>query len=316
MKKILLSVVCLVMVGMQSVNAQVGIVALHHEGHVTVFGEDKIASAIEAAVAGDTIYMSEGHFLGDVTINKAIHLIGSGQGTTINGNVNIDIENNPTVTGYMLAALNINGDVKPKKSIDGLRISQCKFKSFYPENEITLKNFFMDRSYVTSDFLTISLDGGTVNNCKIGSIQEIAPIARSYFYHCNYGYYSTNSGTPIGIMAINCIINQMDGQSHNVYQNCLFNFLNDGYPENGENCWGHDPVNSTTNIFDDDCNCVLSDQELQANGYIGTDNTVVGITGGDAPYTLKLITPRVLEHNIVVDKENKKVNVTLTVGTE
>ena len=66
MKKILLSVVCLVMVGMQSVNAQVGIVALHHEGHVTVFGEDKIASAIEAAVAGDTIYMSEGHFFVNV----------------------------------------------------------------------------------------------------------------------------------------------------------------------------------------------------------------------------------------------------------
>ena len=312
MKKILLSVVCLVMVGMQSVKAQVGIVALHHEGHVTVFGEDKIASAIEAAVAGDTIYMSEGHFLGDVTINKAIHLVGSGQGTTINGDVNIDIENNPTVTGYMLAALNINGDVKPKKSIDGLRISQCKFKSFYSENEITLKNFFMDRSYVTSDFLTISLDGGTVNNCKIGCIQDIAPIARSYFYHCNYGYYSTNSGTPIGIMAINCIINESDGQSCNVYQNCLFRYLNSGYPVNGENCWGWD----NSNIFDNELNAVFSDQELQANGYIGTDNTVVGITGGDAPYTLKLITPRVLEHNIVVDKENKKLNVTLTVGTE
>ena len=314
MKKILLSVVCLVMVGMQSVNAQVAIAALHHEGHVTVFGEDKIASAIEAAVAGDTIYMSEGHFLGDVTINKAIHLIGSGQGTMVNGDVNIDIENNPTVTGYMLAALNINGDVKPKKSIDGLRISQCKFKNFYPENEITLKNFFMDRSYVTSDFLTISLDGGTVNNCKIGGIQDFSAIGRSYFYHCNIGYYTTNSGSPIGIMAINCIINQDDGQSYNVYQNCLFKYLNSGYPVNGENCWGHDQWSET--IFDSELNEVLSDQELQANGYIGTDNTVVGITGGDAPYTLKLITPRVLEHNIVVDKENKKVNVTLTVGTE
>ena len=315
MKKILLSMVCLVMVGMQSVKAQVGIVALHHEGNVTVFGEDKLANAIEAAVAGDTIYMSEGHFLGDVTINKAIHLVGSGQGTTINGDVNIDIENNPTVTGYMLAALNINGDGKPKKSIDGLRISQCKFKSFYSENEITLKNFFMDRSYVTSDFLTISLDGGTVNNCKIGCIQDIAPIARSYFYHCNYGYYSTNSGTPIGIMAINCIINESsNGQSCNVYQNCLFRYLDSGYPVNGENCWGHDQWLET--IFDSELNEVLSDQELQAAGYIGTDNTVVGITGGDAPYTLNLITPRVLEHNIVVDKENKKLNVTLTVGTE
>ena len=34
MKKILLSVVCLVMVGMQSVNAQVAIAALHQAGKV------------------------------------------------------------------------------------------------------------------------------------------------------------------------------------------------------------------------------------------------------------------------------------------
>jgi hypothetical protein len=113
-------------------------------------------------------------------------------------------------------------------------------------------------------------------------------------------------------MAINCIINEDNGQSYNVYQNCLFRYLSSGYPVNGENCWGWD----SSNIFDNELNAVSSDQELQANGYIGTDNTVVGITGGDAPYTLKLITPRVLEHNIVVDKENKKLNVTLTVGTE
>ena len=313
MKKILLSVVCLVMVGMQSVKAQVGIVALHHEGNVTVFGEDKLANAIEAAVAGDTIYMSEGHFLGDVTINKAIHLVGSGQGTMVNGDVNIDIENNPSLTGYMLVGLNINGDVQPKKSIDGLRISQCKLKDFQAVQNISLTHFYMERSYLSA-FYTTSLDDGTVNNCKIGSIQDIAPIARSYFYHCNIGYYNTNSGSPIGIMAINCIINEDNGQSYNVYQNCLFKYLNSGYPVNGENCWGHDQWSET--IFDSELNDVLSDQELLANGYIGTDNTVVGITGGDAPYTLKLITPRVLEHNIVVDKENKKLNVTLTVGTE
>ncbi len=308
MKKILLSVVCLVMVGMQSLKAQVGIVALHHEGNVTVFGEDKIASAIEAAVTGDTIYLSEGHFLGDVTIDKAIHLVGSGQGTIVDGDVNIDIENNPSLTGYMLVGLNINGDVQPKKSIDGLRISQCKLKDFQAVQNISLTHFYMERSYLSA-FYTTSLDGGTINNCKFPSLRDYYAIGRSYFYHCNIGGdYTTSGNNVIGIMAINCII---DGYSsgYNVYQNCLFKY---GLAENGENCWHND----NASLFDDDCNCVLSDQELQANGYIGTDNTVVGITGSDAPYTLKLITPRVLEHNIVVDKENKKVNVTLTVGTE
>ena len=315
MKKILLSMVCLVMVGMQSVKAQVGIVALHHEGNVTVFGEDKLANAIEAAVAGDTIYMSEGHFLGDVTINKAIHLVGSGQGTIVDGDVNIDIENNPSLTGYMLAALNINGNLRPMKSMDGLRISQCKLKYFQAVKEISLTHFYMERSYLSA-FYTTSLDAGTINNCKFPSLRDYYAIGRSYFYHCNIGGdYTTTGPDAIGVMAINCIIDDSNGSSYNVYQNCLFRYLGSGKPDNGENCWK--AYNSmSTSLFDDDYNCVLSDQELQANGYIGTDNTVVGITGGDAPYTLKLITPRVLEHNIVVDKENKKVNVTLTVGTE
>ena len=112
MKKILLSVVCLMMIGMQSVKAQIGIAALHHAGSVSVFKEDKVANAIAAAVEGDTIYLSEGHFLGNFTIDKPIHVIGSGQGTIIDGNITISIDNNPTLTGYLLTGLYINSSLK------------------------------------------------------------------------------------------------------------------------------------------------------------------------------------------------------------
>ncbi|MBQ7512940.1 MAG: hypothetical protein IJS95_00960 [Prevotella sp.] len=47
MKKILLSVVCLVMMGLQQVNAQVSIAVLHHEGNVTVFNSAKIQDAVD-----------------------------------------------------------------------------------------------------------------------------------------------------------------------------------------------------------------------------------------------------------------------------
>lgn len=319
MKKILLSVVCLVMVGMQSVNAQVGIVALHHEGHVTVFGEDRIASAIEAAVEGDTIYLSEGHFLGSITINKPIHLVGSGQGTIVDGDVKISIDNTPTLTGYMLMGMRINGDIIPNKSLNGLRISQCHFNSYGRDvygnnsNAIIIKDFYIERSYCTDYFYLNELDEGNLYSCKIRYVFCYYPHGRSTLNHCNV--YTDNTYGNIGYFAINCILRGQMNTS-NSYQNCLSGYSNN--PSTAENCW---PAGSGGNInnvdlLDDEFNCSLSDQELLANGYIGTDNTVVGITGGDAPYTLKLITPRVLEHNIVVDKENKKLNVTLTVGTE
>lgn len=315
MKKILLSVVCLVMVGMQSVKAQVGIVALHHEGNVTVFGEDKLANAIEAAVEGDTIYLSEGHFLNDVTINKPIHLVGSGQGTLIDGDVTISIDNTPTLTGYMLMGMRINGDIIPEKSLNGLRISQCYFNNYgstrsgSSSGAITVKDFYIEKSYCKDVFRLNELEDGNLYSCKIREVYSSGNISNSTLNHCNIWTFSQQTNN-YGFFAINCIFNNFISYVHNSFQNCLFK-TSSTLPSSAENCW-----KTTDSVLANGLDCTMSDQELQAAGYIATDGTVVGITGGDAPYTLNLITPRVLEHNIVVDKENKKVNVTLTVGTE
>ena len=48
MKKILLSVVCLLVVGMQSVVAQTAICALHHAGSVKIYGQPSLQNAIDA----------------------------------------------------------------------------------------------------------------------------------------------------------------------------------------------------------------------------------------------------------------------------
>jgi hypothetical protein len=299
------------MVGMQSVNAQVGIVALHHAGKATVYGEDKVADAIAAAVEGDTIYLSEGHFIGDITIEKPIHMIGSGQGTIINGDITISIDNNPTLSGYMLVGMRILGDILPEKSLNGLRISQCHFKNYAKNRnskDIIIKNLYIERSYCTDYFYLNELEDGNVYSCKINYLYSYHATNRSTLNHCNIRYTSTSGN--IGFFAINCIDNASPGNQSS-FQNCLFiNNVNLDSYNDVENCW------STQAEFSDELDCSLSDAELQANGYIGTDNTVVGITGGEAPYTLSLATPKVLQHNIVVDKQAKKLNVTLTVGNE
>ena len=61
-------------------------------------------------------------------------------------------------------------------------------------------------------------------------------------------------------------------------------------------------------------NCSYSDEELKTKGYIGTDGTVIGITGGYAPYTLELFAPHIAEHKIEVDDVNKTLKVTLKMG--
>ena len=213
MKKILFSVVCLMMVGMQSVKAQVGIAALHHEGKVTIFGEDKIASAIEASVDGDSIYLSEGHFLGNITVNKAIHLIGSGQGTIIDGDVTISIDNTPTLVGYLLTGMHIIGDIIPNKSLNGLRISQCYFANYGrgniggdSSNRITVSDLYVERSHCTSHFYLGEVEGGNLYSSKIYYVYTDRPTGRTTLNHCNF-YQDDNYGD-IGYFAINCIFSK------------------------------------------------------------------------------------------------------------
>ena len=314
MKKILLSMVCLMTMGMQSVKAQVGIAALHHAGNVAVFGEDKVANAIAAAVEGDTIYLSEGHFLGNITIDKPIHVIGSGHGTIVDGDVTISIDNTPTLTGYMLVGMHIIGDIIPNKSLNGLRISQCYFKDYgrsksgSASDRITVTDLYVERSYCTNLFYVNEVESGNVYSSKIKSLYCQSPTGRSSFNHCNISN-DLNNGD-IGYFAINCLFGTSTSKS-NSYQNCFIN--NSSTVSTEENCWHQSTSN---NFFDDELNCSFTDEDLRTNGYIATDGTVVGITGGDAPYTLSLATPKVLEHNIVVDKETKKLNVTLRVGNE
>ena len=81
MKKVLLAM-CLMFMSMQSVNAQLLTAALHHQGKVTIYGSDKLSTAMNDAVAGDTLYLSEGSFPNALTITKAIRVIGVGSAST------------------------------------------------------------------------------------------------------------------------------------------------------------------------------------------------------------------------------------------
>ena len=315
MKKILLSVVCLVMVGMQSVNAQLAIAALHHEGNVTVFGEDKIASAIEAAVAGDTVYVSEGT-LTDLLVTKKIHIVGSGQGTVIWGDLMIDIPDGLASDGNAIKIenLNVSKSIQVMSSVNELKIKKVRCNSFSCDKSVEISYSFFDNCWVDNISLKC-FHNATIANSKIKMIDSGALDASMVsFINCNIynSYVPRLASFYNSIVRMDTYMESGNGSNYGTYlENCIFIKHNHDYGKPIlKNCWTSD------NVLDDNMDCTLTDEQLLNSGYIGTDNKVVGITGGDAPYTLKLITPRVLEHNIVVDKENKKLNVTLTVGTE
>ena len=88
MKQKMILTVCLAVLGMLGVKAQQSIIALHHEGNVTIFAGAKTQEAMDASVKGDTLYLSEGTFAG-FNVTHGIVVLGSGEKTVVSGNITI-----------------------------------------------------------------------------------------------------------------------------------------------------------------------------------------------------------------------------------
>lgn len=317
MKKILFSVVCLVMVGMQSVNAQVAIAALHHNDSVKIYSAAQIQTAIDAAVAGDTIYLSEGVF-GGFTVAKPIAIIGAGQTTGISSTITIGKYGTPTEAGLLLSGLNIYQEVNFRYTVDGARISQCKiagdcdFSS--TNNSGSFSNIEVLLSYIvgTLNFNSPSgVQGITVTNSKIGTIRyDSAGEGGSTFVNCNINFAQasgTGSSSGKNNNFVNSIINNA---SQGVFKNCLYNTTS----TNAVNVDCYQP--STAFSFSEDLDCSLSDGDLQSSSYLGVDGTIVGISGGQVAYTLVMPVAQVTEHSIEVDQAERKLKVSLKLGNK
>ena len=57
-----------------------------------------------------------------------------------------------------------------------------------------------------------------------------------------------------------------------------------------------------------------SAEALKNQNYIGNDGTVIGICGGNTPYTLVPSVPKVTESSLKVDTKKQELNVTLSVS--
>jgi hypothetical protein len=318
MKKTILTIVCLL--GLLNVNAQTAKIALQHNGFVTLYDADQMENALKASVDGDTIYLNEGTFKGDVIIAKKVSLIGSGAATIYEGAITISIPGSPTLTSHLLDAIFFKNSIIVTQPLNGLKIRKCQFYGL--RFNAKTEDITIDRCYSRGGDNSFRLSGNvkkmTMLNSKIWYITgDVENPGDASFVNCNiyymYNYNSSNYGL-CRATYMNCIINSWAysnssyHRENTTYVNCLCG--QDFYSYSVyQNCWNA----NNTKIIDNSTTCTFTDDQLRSNGYLGTDGTVVGITGGTTPYTLEPSVPKVTDYTIKVDTQTKKLNVNIKV---
>ena len=328
MKKTILLSVCLFVASLSTFGASLSSIMLQHNGSVTMYESDKMSSAISAAVKGDTIYLSEGSFVGDFTINKEITIIGAGQLSIVQGNITIAIDNTPTLTAHLLDAIKVPSsyNVTVTKAIKNLKIRKCYLYEFRFSANTTDLN--VDRCNIENFYASNYIKSGNVLNSYISYIQGImgTPLNTVNYINCNILYishwysYSSNYAYSAGTF-INCIIYANSNSSYaRAFDNSVF--INTAYPSS----FTFSASSSCQNCYVGDFTMTQYTEEktgmkyhtvdadwLQSNGYLGTDGTIIGMFGGSIPYSLVPNVPTVTKSKVIVDTANKKLNVTLNV---
>lgn len=299
MKQLITILVIIVMMFAASAQTR-NLVTLSH-GHLLTFfdNENALEDAVEAAVDGDVIYLSEGEFGKENTsINvhkKNIKIVGSGR----NSNVLCGILYGSAISceSFQMYGItfspsdgNMNREDYP---INNLMVSCCYIKYAYVSNNT--KAVF-DRCYIEEYSGGDVIADAHVINSKIGLFQCASTIVDNChiktLYHC-YGIFYNS--------IIESIINQ-----NGVFESCMIGEMR-VQPDKMYNCYLEPNA-----LLDDNLECTISDM----SPYLGNDGTVIGIYGGlGKPYTENPAVPIIdfSKSSIEHDKDRKQLNVTMTV---
>lgn len=329
MKKTLFIIaICLVAVAL-NVSAQTAKIALQHNGNVTLYASDAMPTVMDAAADGDTIYLNEGNFISDFSITKKVSVIGAGQGSKITGNVTVAISGNPILNAIVLDGLYITGSLTLSAPMENVKIRKCKFGATTFTANVT--NVVFDRCYCTNQItLSSYVKSLTALNSKIFYIVGSGYTAdAANFINCNiYKVFMNYSGTTYyrdifkGVV-INSILDTYEYGSYYylgpdaTLVNCLILDANYDYYtkySTNQNCMTTKGLSYSGNFMSSSTlETAVSKEVLQNNNLLGNDGKVVGIYGGTTPFNLVPSVPTVTSSKIVVDTDNKKLNVDIKV---
>ena len=313
MKKILLSIICLMILGIQSAMAITAQIVLRHQGNVTQFNPDELPSAIDAAVDGDTILLSAGTFDygSGITIAKAITIIGAGaENTIIKNRIDINFSANPTLTAHLLDGVRITGALYVDDSVIGLKLRKCVLDEGISvtggstiiremlidrckTGVIALSSRFMDMTVVNSDVQVYGSgytpDAVVFSNCNVVMGYNSITITAS-FINCYITNWTSSAGVNSDISFTNCL-----GPS---------DFWEKWSVATKNNCYTYTTVSTEMD----------NPEYFQQQGWLGTDGTIVGMYGGTTPFSLEPNAPKVTNYTIGVDTKTHTLNVKMTLS--
>ena len=339
MKKITLLIIALALAATQSYSNTRASILLLHNGQGTSFDADQLQTAVNQAMAGDTIYLSEGTFLLNDTlhIDKIVTVMGIGETTKIQGSINIGIDDTPILSNILLNSLRVSGYVFVTKELHGLKFKKCWFdRHFYAT--ATLTDLFIDRCYLMSFVPTSFIKSALVTNsilycvgdeAKEQSRQNPWSVGNALtFFNCSIGYVkvvNSSLGTQKiqDVTFVNSVICSYGSGNSSISNNTLINtLLSYSWMDSSDtmnNCYKHNSLSvvpATANgwfpTFRMDGKD-MTEETLKENNILGNDGSVVGAEGGNTPYNLEADGLRIKESLLKVDPVTQQLNVTLTV---
>lgn len=325
---ILLMTLMLVIIQMAAQDTSLkGTITLSHQGKETAFAYNEMTKVMNAAVDGDTVFLSAGYFKGDFIMNKKLAFIGVGA-DDYNGNSNcsrydgkiiVNLPEDTKLTARLFDAINFynNNDntIAFNSAIDNVIFRKCKwYKNDIWIFRAEVKNLLVDRCYCAlwqnshENLTKLVVRNSNVSSCYFSNNGN--PDSR-IFYNCNISApnFVTDQDYTFNQLAytyINCLIN--NNKSYLAYP------VQDSYTPILVNCLyqGNEKFDVAKNCTLQNCYTSeiypgnLTKEELLKNKYLGNDGTVVGCYGGKNPYTLDVISPTI-KNTIHLDKDKKQV---------
>lgn len=312
-----------------AVSAQRPLVTLSHDGNLSFFSTlSAFEDAMEAAVDGDIIYLSEGQCTtksDTVKINKRLSIQGCGYNSRVLCHLKVDMKevvgeetDLPLFDGVKLRTLEF-----VKDSLSRNKSHNVEIRKTYIENMVNCgyaaKNMIIDRCWIESLNATGAYESNvTLQNTKVDRLE----------YSPAYGAYGSSSLGSAALTVINCNIKSLGFLPKIAISSILGSSLDRGsYSSSGTpslyNTLTLEEVGSS--VVKNGCyinyqftfndKCEVDESELNSNGWFGQDGTVVGVAGGEFPFTENPSVPTVDAGNSSVeyDAESNSLNVTITV---
>lgn len=159
-----------------------GTITLSHQGKTTDFAYNKMANAMDAAVDGDTVFLSPGYFEGDFVIDKKVAFIGSGadsdngwQNCTHyddNNKVIIKLPENTKLSAHLFEGIYFgNMNFIYQTSIENVVFKKCRVYGYNLSIDADIKSILFDRCDINGDgYYTLNVKKVISRNCQISGL--------------------------------------------------------------------------------------------------------------------------------------------------